>query len=238
MALAACACALGACSEDEKKAGPAGPAGPAGLSIVSPLEGEVLDLTTLPGGRLVVRVALENWTLRPPHACAGTAQCGYVVVRVDPTPEGDGATVRGATSQLLVDLRQLASPTGSHRVRVELAEDDGTPFEVDGTVLSAEVSIQVLASDAGSRDAAADAPDDDAGDAGASDARSDTATDAPPPDVGLADTAVDSPGADGAADGSASDSGAVDAASSEAGPDGGAVDASPAESAAPDAGDG
>ncbi len=223
---------VGACGDDEKKTGSVGPAGPASLAIAAPTPGEVVVLSQLPGGALAVRVTLENWTLRPPGGCAGTEQCGHVVVMVDPDGTAGALTVRGATALVLVNLTDLDEPVGSHTLRVELAEDDGSRFESNGTVLAAEVTFSVVQGDAGTADAAADA----AGDGGANDATADGASDA------TTDGASTDAPTDAAPD--AADSGAPDVdtdstapeASTDAGLDDAQADAAISDASAGDAG--
>jgi hypothetical protein len=68
--------------------------------------------------------ALVNWLLRPPGTCGSFDQCGYVVLRLDPSGNGEAERVVSASSHLT-----LPTPgAGAHTLQVALYDDDGEPF--------------------------------------------------------------------------------------------------------------
>jgi len=195
---AICAAALaasGACSDDEDTApGVIGPKGTIRLSILSV---EATNGASVPGdtggdlslacdARVNVQVELDNWLLRPPQACAGAQQCGWLVLRIDP----EGLVERSAACIELDDggdscrraaLSAYVAPlTGSHTFRVELRHSDGTAVLAEGGVLSDEVSVGLLA-----------APDCQASDAAAPDAADGSEGGTAPPDSSTGADAAD-----------------------------------------------
>ena len=198
--------AAGACSDDEDTAPtPVGPKGTIQLSILSV---ETTSGASVPGdsggelslacdGLVHVRVELDNWILRPPNACGGANQCGWLLLRIDPAVEG-AQTIeeRSATciegnnegddpcrrALITVDADALATLEASFHV--ELRYGDGTPVVMGASALSDEVSVRLLAAAgcASSGDAAPDAPE-----AGAEGGEAGTA----PPDSSAAGDAAD-----------------------------------------------
>jgi len=74
----------------------------------------VVNVGPLSGGQLT------NWTLRPPLACAGLLNCGYIVLSLLDGP--DGARLygtEGAQTSLAVDL-SMGVPEDVTRLRVQL----------------------------------------------------------------------------------------------------------------------
>ncbi len=196
---------------------PAAPLGPPTLTITSPAVGACVELGTDPDQTVLVEVALENWTLRPPGGCGSAAQCGYLVLFVDPV-DGDERAPDASSAAPVINLKLggRSDALGPHTLRVELRNgDDSVAITGDGgPPLRAELEVTVRASGTCSGtppvDAGADAgPDADASTDGASDAPVDAAND----DAGVdasrdggadspADTGTDS-GADSSADASA-----------------------------------
>lgn len=85
---------------------------------------------------------IPNWTLRGPGACGSVAQCGYVVVQVD--PDGSSEAVRAASvlTTIPVSLAGVVSAPGSHHFVAQLYTDDDKPFALaDGTGVSAALDV-------------------------------------------------------------------------------------------------
>lgn len=191
---------------------------PSGGPGWTPGSKQCVELGRDPAETIGVKVTLDNWTLRPPNACGGTPQCGYVRLLVD--PEGDaGAFETIAASQLVpASMSKLAHPLGQHTFRVELLTDTGEAvLDTQHAPIADQVSVTVGAtgqcgapgdggldapSDASAdapADATADAPAEGASDApndAVSDSPSDASSDAPSDGAGEADAGTTDGGAD------------------------------------------
>jgi hypothetical protein len=188
---------LTACGDEEVAApGVVGLTGPVTLSIASvEATGGALvsgdtggELTLGCDGLLHVRVEVNEWWLRAPSACAGARQCGWIVLRLDPTDGAGAVAVQSAASLITVPVSHLDSVFRAHRVRVELRSTTGERYLVGGEVLSDEVDVTLRAPAGCEVDAGleADAPDGDAatdGGADAGDAAQDAADEAAPIDA-------------------------------------------------------
>jgi hypothetical protein len=136
----------GACGDDGDE-GPSTlpPAAPPELSIESIRSGAGEVWTRGDTGPIklaceqsfVVNVQLTNWTLRPPLACPGVPNCGYLALSLD-----DVEAVEAAQTSLAVDL-SAGVPEGVTTISVELV--DGTtqqPFvQTDGGKASDAVDV-------------------------------------------------------------------------------------------------
>ena len=148
----------GACGDDEE--------GPSSLPPPGPPEIQIVQIVASPGAvwtpndplplnldcerRIVVSVGpltngrLTNWTLRPPRACGGIANCGYVVASL---LDGAGERLYGteaALTALAVDLSS-GTPEDVRRLRVELY-DGATEmpfFNTDGGAAADEIDVEL-----------------------------------------------------------------------------------------------
>jgi hypothetical protein len=83
---------------------------------------------------------LPNWVLRPPRACYGQAQCGFVKLTLD---LGSKRVEKlASTTFVSLELGELDEPTGRRTVTAELRTDDGEPFKLgNGKPVVAEASF-------------------------------------------------------------------------------------------------
>lgn len=182
--------------------------------------------------------AIRNFTLRPPLGCAGTLQCGYVLLTVG-TPDRDGGgplLVSGAAAtSISAPLDDLTTPPERLAFRVELRTELGFPVEDEGgSVIFDQVVVDLCSSapplpDGGLADASADGGPGDAAVVDASDASRDRAPPDAPLDAPSRDVIVDGRGGDaspGPSDGAAADgpSDAAADATADASVDASAVD--------------
>ena len=140
--LALCLQGMAGCSSDASSTTALAPAGPPGLSVESPLEGACVPLLDGDPVTARVRIAVTNWSLRPPGVCGVYPQCGYAAMFVDGQRLID-------TASLVTDVPfgKLSEPSGSHTLRVELHDDtdevaldaDGEPLRVDRALVTAAV---------------------------------------------------------------------------------------------------
>jgi len=98
--------------------------------------------------RLGVQVDVQNYSLRPPDSCGGTAQCGYLVVELDPD-QGPAARAESAASNVVFTLSDpLATGdplVGPHVLRPRLILDDGTPFTAPFAFTPKDISVTFAA---------------------------------------------------------------------------------------------
>ena len=144
---------IGCGSDDEGK--PAAPPPPPSVSIEavqavgggswSPGAAGTLELGCEAQQRVVVAVKTTDWTMRPPGACGSLANCGYLLLRVD--PESEHERQAGAAAESVVfSMSGLDAPTGSHVFRVELlGASNDTPAVENGEVVSSEVTLDLSA---------------------------------------------------------------------------------------------
>ena len=175
----------------------------AGGPTWTPESGDCVAVGADPAGTVVVSIAVEHFTLRPPGACGGIRPCGTAVLFVDES-QVDQSSSQALAASFSGGDGGLAP--GEHTFRVELRDHLGdVVLAPDDRVISDEVVVVVAGpGGCGSADAGVDAAPD-AGDGG-----SDAAPDAPldgSPDAPL-DAPPDAP-SDSPAD--ASDGGVVDA---------------------------
>lgn len=206
-------CAMTACGDDEETVSRPKPPPELAITKVTSAGGPVwtpasgdscVEAGSDPGGTVVVEVAAQNFTLRPPGACRSLRPCGTAVLLID------GNQVAESGSNVLgVSFGSLDSglAVGQHTFRAELRDHLGdVVLAPDQAVISSEVVLEVRAfggctgnGDAGSdaaadagADAGSDAAEDAPSEAGA-DAASDAGADATSPDGG-ADAAADAAG--------------------------------------------
>jgi hypothetical protein len=75
--------------------------------------------------RIGVQADVQNYYLRPPDGCAGTPQCGYLVVDLDPDA---GPLARGQAAASNVVLTLSEPLVGPHVLRPRLLLADGSTF--------------------------------------------------------------------------------------------------------------
>lgn len=140
-----------------------------------------VELGRDPAETIGVKIALTNWTLRPPYGCSGTPQCGYVRLRIDPNAGSSAFQTIAAATLVSVPMTSVAHPIGQHTFRVDLLTDSGQQaVGAHAAPLTDQVTVETGApghctapSDGGfdaPAEAAPDAPSDapsDAADAGA-----------------------------------------------------------------------
>lgn len=227
---------LPGCTADDTAATAVAPAGPATLSVVDPTDGACVVLRADAGWTARVSIAATNWYMRPEGFCGTYPQCGYVVAFVD-----DQRVAQAAALVIDVPLGGLQTPSGEHRIRVELHDDaDVVARGGDGKPLAVELTVEALApggsctgpvADAGedapadaAEEAAPDAPEEatiaeagedvvqEAGDAGEDAAPQDAAPEA---DAAAADAAVEAGAEDAMEGGEAGDAEPPDGSSSD-----------------------
>lgn len=232
--LAVATLALGAgCSTSETAGGGPTVLGPPSFTIDSvngatPGAGTT-DVTLGCDGALWVRVSVTNWSMRPPGACYGGVQCGQLALIVDPTPGADagegGALVTTSAAPLVqADLGGLASPEGTHVLRLELWNDGEAKAATgsDGKPLAQQITVEVTRAaecDAGAEagDAGEEA-DADAGEGTDAGADAEQEADAAEEEAGAGDAEAE---ADAGESDAESDAGAEADAESEAESDAG-----------------
>lgn len=148
------------------------------IHISSPTEGQTFAIADLDDGTdLPIAFTVDNFTLKPPGTCAGATNCGHIHVVVDPDV-GDGKTCNGpgapyneyfpetadaAPGSTSAGLDYCPAIPGTHKIVLELHNDDHSPFKIGANVVSASVGITVSADDGGTEggaeggDAATDA---------------------------------------------------------------------------------
>jgi hypothetical protein len=115
---------------------------------------------------VVIEVTDDTWTFRPPGRCGESAQCGYVAVTLDPE---SGSPVSQNSINLTTMLDLSGAPVlpseggaggdnaggggspgvdsevseGTHRVRVELRNDDGSVFLLEGEPVADEAEVDL-----------------------------------------------------------------------------------------------
>jgi hypothetical protein len=112
---------------------------------------------------VVIEIPSDTWTLRPPGRCGDSAQCGYVAVTLDPEAgspistnsinlttlldlSGEPAfgSQGGATGEGGATFSEATVAEGSHRVRVELRNDDGSTFlDAQGSPVADEAEVEL-----------------------------------------------------------------------------------------------
>lgn len=136
---------LAACSSDTSTTAAITPVGPPALALEEPVEGACVPLADGDSLTLRVRIAVTNWSLRPPGFCGIYPQCGYAVYFVD-----GQKIVESATLATDVPMGSLADPTGQHTLRVELRDDNGVlALDADGAPLRVDRAVVTSSSDAG-----------------------------------------------------------------------------------------
>lgn len=130
------------CSDDSADTFAPSAPGPPLIALESPIGGTCVVLNNDADWTMRAKIRVENWTLRPPESCGILAQCGFAVFFVDDQLVAE-------SSSIVTDLpfRALPSPTGSHRVTVELHDDAGPAMDAEGEPLRAEITVQVAAPD-------------------------------------------------------------------------------------------
>lgn len=144
---------IGCGSDDEGKPAEPPPPPTVGIDAVqavgggswSPGAAATLELGCDTEQRVVVAVKTTDWTMRPPGACSSLANCGYLLLRVD--PDSDHERQAGAAAESVVfSMATLDAPTGSHVFRVELlGASSDTPAVENGEVVASEVTLDVSA---------------------------------------------------------------------------------------------
>jgi hypothetical protein len=219
-ALAAASFVAVACSSSTPATAPLGPPAiqiaslePSGGPSWTPGSKQCVEVGRDPSETIGVKVTLDNWTLRPPGGCAGSPQCGYVRLRVDPTGTTSAFEASAASVLVSAPMTAVVNPLGQHVFRVELFTDSGKQaLDEHHAPLADQVSVRVgAAGQCSPSDGGTDAPSDGAVDA-PSDAPADAPNDVLPPGDGSADAPADAPSDDGAADApsDAADAGASD----------------------------
>jgi hypothetical protein len=140
VSVAAMATTLLGCGDDESSTTVAA-LGPPAIAITSPDEGVCVLLDDDQQATVRVQIELQNWSLRPEGFCGGVySQCGFAVFLVD-----EQEVVRSASLVTDVPLAGLPSPVGTHRIRVELRDDDDEPqLDRDGEFLTAELTVKTV----------------------------------------------------------------------------------------------
>ncbi len=134
--------AIAGCSSGTTTSSALTPSGPPALSVEDPTEGGCVVLHEGDPVTARIRIAVANWSLRPPGVCGVYPQCGYAVMYVD-----GQRLIETASLVTDVPFGLLAEPSGSHTLRVELHDDadavaldaDGKPLRVDRTLVAAAV---------------------------------------------------------------------------------------------------
>lgn len=117
----------------------------------------IIDLgQTVAGG-----AALRNWTLRPFDGCGNLPQCGLVLVTLSDAESGE-ILHQSASAQVSVPIEfaRLGLPETRYDVRVELIDDQGRRFRLEGGVVASELSgllISTTCAPASAEDAGVDA---------------------------------------------------------------------------------
>lgn len=117
-----------------------------GCDTPSPTAAPPDDCT--PRRLLGVQTDVENFYLRPPDACSGTAQCGFLIVELDPGPAGPAVSARAATTSVVLDLSALDAAgtlVGPHVLRPRLVLPDLTPFTTPYAFEPEDVSVTFAA---------------------------------------------------------------------------------------------
>lgn len=141
LGLLAAASATTGCGDDGGDETTTVPLGPPAVAITVPEPGACLELDE--NNAVRVKIVLQNWSLRPPGYCGGIyQQCGFAVFFAD-----GQEVARSASLVTNLSLAALASPAGSHTVRVELRNDaDEVQLDREGEPLVAEVEFSALES--------------------------------------------------------------------------------------------
>jgi hypothetical protein len=150
--------AAGACGDDEEGGGSLPPPAPPEIRVVEVVPspgvlwrpGDPLPLTLGCERRVLVNVGpqangqLANWTLRPPRACGGIPNCGYIVASL---LDAAGERLYGTEAAMASPIVHLSggTPEEVRRLRVELY--DGTtemPFmNPEGGAAADEIDLEL-----------------------------------------------------------------------------------------------
>ena len=108
------------------------------LVITNPTEGACITLHDDPGLTIRVHISIENWLLRPYGYCGTVySNCGFAVFFVD-----NQEVMRSSALVTDVPFAELASPTGTHRLRAELRNDaDAVAEDADGDPVEHELQV-------------------------------------------------------------------------------------------------
>jgi hypothetical protein len=142
---------LTACGGDDSGGGAVVPLGEAAVEITAirssdgmRFDRDEFDEVSLScDGSLSVFLSFEEWTLRPPGACAGLAQCGSVRLTIN-----DGELVRSsAGTRVGVEALDLADPHSEHQLEAQLIDDTGQPYLFEEEPVGDQVSATFLAAE-------------------------------------------------------------------------------------------
>jgi hypothetical protein len=98
--------------------------------------------------QLGVDVSVENFYLRAPDTCGSTVQCGIALLELDPNADGSAAaSVRGASTSLLLDLSPLPALCGAHVLRPSLLGPSGSAFTGPWAEQPSDLSLTFTADD-------------------------------------------------------------------------------------------
>jgi hypothetical protein len=136
--LGAVVSAAASCTGDDLLVGAIAPAGVPCLRITSPVDGQCVALSAAPGAYIPVSLdglGLSGYfALRPPGACQGLSNCGYVEVSVrDLADPSATPVVNNLGSSTVVDVlfdHRIADRYGSFEITVRLLADDGSAWKV------------------------------------------------------------------------------------------------------------
>ena len=129
------------------------------IKITKPSNGATLATTDLTDGTdYDVAFTYTNFTLKDPGACAGAASCGHVHLLIDGsdcTPPGEPYNAAGSSSPITAGFDYCKSGIpGTHKITLELHNDDHSPVKVGGNTVSDSVTVTVT----GGTDAGTDTP--------------------------------------------------------------------------------
>jgi hypothetical protein len=175
------------CGDDEAEEDISGPRSPPALKIVSVTGGSGSEwkpdlaapvvASCDPTRSVGIRVDVNDeggestFTFRPPGACGGAPQCGYMTASV---ADGGALAWTSASSFVTVRLADSGFQPGEHRFRVELRDDQGNAVSNAGALVFDEVVVDVQEPSGCDVDAGGDA----APEAGEAETSSDVAAEA------------------------------------------------------------
>jgi hypothetical protein len=135
----------------------------ASIRLTAPGEGGIAKLDALHS--FPVATEVKNFTLKDPGTCAGAANCGHIILTIDDDRcnyvQIDGGTAtwndRSGTTALIGKMRGCMSGrpghnapyvyNGAHKLKVELRNDDGTPYAAAGATTTSETNVTMQGQD-------------------------------------------------------------------------------------------